>query len=113
MTIKYRVEKIPLKFKEMFDETDLIDIALKRPRKIVSIFDQEDLENKLNEFGKLGWELISSDYKTDYESEVVNTKIVEKPTYGSDKNLPIEGDYEANIYKSINYNYLLCIFKKT
>jgi len=113
MTIKYRVEKIPLKFKEMFDETDLIDIALKNPRKIVSIFDQEDLENKLNEFGKLGWELISSDYKIDYESEVVNTKIVEKPTYGSNKNLPIEGDYEANVYKSTNYNYLLCIFKKT
>ena len=67
--MKYKVEKIYTKYKTLRDETDIWSLIQGNPQEIVNIFDDKDLEKKLNVLAKQGWELIHCESKSDFESK--------------------------------------------
>ena len=69
--MKYKVEKIFIKNKTLSDDSDKISLIRGTEKEIVRIFDNKDLEKKLNDLAKQGWELVHIESNTDYESKIM------------------------------------------
>ena len=67
--MKYKVEKIFIKNKTLSDDSDKISLIRGTEKEIVRIFDNKELEKKLNDLAKQGWELVHIESNTDYESK--------------------------------------------
>ena len=118
--MKYKVEKIYTKYKTLSDDTDIYSIIRGNSQEIVNIFDDKDLEKKLNVFAKQGWELIHCESKSDFESKIIGTETrtvhdhmqeTAKGYKGGNK-LPAK-HYKQNMYKKEFKPYYLCFFKKS
>ena len=117
--MKYKVEKIFFKRKTLKDDSDKIALIIGNEKEIVSIFDNKDLEKKLNDFAKQGWELIHIESRSDRESKIIGTKtmVVEEYNlkslegYKGVNKLPKE--YKYNLYEAETKSYYLCFFKKS
>ena len=117
--MKYKVEKIFIKDKTLRDDSDKISLIRGTEKEIVRIFDNKDLEKKLNDFAKQGWELIHIESKSDYESKIIGTKtkVVDEidldflKGYKGVNKLPSE--YKYNLYEQELKKYYLCFFKKS
>ena len=118
--MKYKVEKIYTKYKTLSDDTDIYSIIRGNSQEIVNIFDDKDLEKKLNVFAKQGWELIHCESKSDFESKIIGTETKEvydhmkeaAKGYKGGNKLPAK-HYKQNMYKKEFKPYYLCFFKKS
>ena len=117
--MKYKVEKIFIKNKTLMDESDKISLIRGTEKEIVSIFDNKDLEKKLNNFAKQGWELIHIEKNSDYESKIIGTetRVINEidldnlKGYKGVNKLPSE--YKYNLYNGEYKKYYICFFKKS
>ena len=58
------------------DDSDKISLIKGTEEEIVSIFDNKDLEKKLNNFAKQGWEPIHIESRSDKESKILQKDLM-------------------------------------